>query len=345
MPDFMNQKIFLAGSGLMLGLAPVFAQMPNAGQQADTVQQRRELEESAAPGTATNSVPELYAGESDDVGPQSVLRYKPHHNILTASVDSQYFYTDNMFLTREDRHGADVLVSTADIVLSPDPFPLGDGVFTPRVGYQHQWFNYGFEDNHSFAALNERTFAFETLHSSDFDFNVETAFADGSWRWRNWIVSGGMDYRRLMDSDRYDQFYTEFVPRWSLQRVFDLTATTSLSLGYEGDFRITDTDLTAPGLDSSSNNRSDQSAVVVGSWKLGRHAVLQPYYRFEFSHYTGIHRDDYFNSAGLAVYVALCKNAGLRAFVDYDNLATDGADVQGYDNLTAGGGFSLTVGF
>jgi len=341
----MNQKAFFAGASLILGAASATAQLSTASQQADTVQQQQQLEQSAGLGAATNSVPELYAGESSDVGPQSVLQLKPHRTIFTASADMQYFHTDNLLLTQNNRQGADVLVSTVDAVLTPVTAKLGDGTLAPRLGYQQQWFDYGLADNASFTTFNPSIPGFTTAHLNDYDFNVQTVFSDVTWSWQNWIISAGGDYRRLLVTGDYDQFYSEFVPRWSARRVFDLSPATALSLGYEGDYRITDTALTSPGLDSSSYNRTDNSLVLVGSWKVCEHVVLQPYYRFEFSHYTGIRRDDYLNSFGLALYFPVCKNTALRAFVGYDNLDTDAAYANSYENLTAGGGLNLTIGF
>ena len=75
-------------------------------QQADSVQQRRQLEQAAQLMVSTNAVPELFAGESDDVGPQSVLKMKPRRTLFEASADAQYFYSDNMFLANGGKQHA-----------------------------------------------------------------------------------------------------------------------------------------------------------------------------------------------------------------------------------------------
>jgi hypothetical protein len=73
--------------------------------------------------------------------------------------------------------------------------------------------------------------------------------------------------------------------------------------------------------------------------------ILQPYYRFGYSHYTGINRDDLLNSFGLSLNCPLTRQVNLRVYVAYDNFHTDGSAVESYEALTAGGGLNLTVGF
>ena len=73
--------------------------------------------------------------------------------------------------------------------------------------------------------------------------------------------------------------------------------------------------------------------------------MLQPFYQFEYSHYTRVSRDDFLNSFGLTLYCPLTKNISLRAFVGYDDLNTDGLFAQDYEQLNAGGGLNLFIRF
>jgi hypothetical protein len=179
-----------------------------------------------------------------------------------------------------------------------------------------------------------------------FDFNVSTIFGDVAWSRDNWTFSLGTDYRRLLDSDSYDEFYHEFVPRWSVRRDFPICDSLALSAAYEGDFRATETaSPLPPHYADNFNDRTDHSLVLSGSYRLCRHAFLQPYYRFEFTHYTDIDRDDFLNSFGLALYCPITEQINLRAFFGYDNLNTDGAYAQNYEQISAGGGLNLSVRF
>jgi hypothetical protein len=100
-----------------------------------------------------------------------------------------------------------------------------------------------------------------------------------------------------------------------------------------------------PAYTEGFNDRTDHSLIIVGSWRLCSHAVLQPFYRLKFTHYTDIDRDDWMNSFGLTLYCPFTNHIALRAFVGYDNLQTDALFAQHYEQLTAGGGLNLTVSF
>lgn len=340
----MRKSSYLLAPALFV-LPVAHAQMPNANQQVDTLDQRNRLEQSAQ-SLATNNVPALYDSETSDVGPQSVLAMKARRTWVQAAADEQFFYTDNMLLANTHKQSADVLVSTVEAALAPTPFDFHGGQLAPRIGYEHQWFNYDLAGSGTVLTYNAKT-GYNTVPLDTLDFNVSTVFADVTWRWHDWQFAVGNDFRLLLDSGSYSEFYREEVPRWSASRDFNLTSTTGISIGYEGDYRFTETEgpepTTSYGL--GFNNRTDQGVFVVGSWRLCNHAILQPFYRFTFSHYTRIRRDDYLNSFGLALYCPVTKNIALRGFVGYDNMSTDGFYSQNYEQLDAGGGLNLSVRF
>ncbi len=336
-------------SGLAVCLAlttpAVYAQLSGANQQVDTVQQRRELQESAQALGGTNSVPELYSGEADDVGPQSVLQPRHRRTLFEAYGDAQYFYTDNMFLASQGKQGADVLVSTVQAALAPAPAAFAGGELAWRAGYQHQWFNYDLAGADSLTVFDSHTSSIRNVGLDAFNFNASTAFGDITWRRANWVFAAGLDFRRLLDSSDYSEFYREYVPHWSFRRSFTLSENTAISLGYEGDYRGTKTMLPPGNYSTGYNDRTDHSLVLVGSWRLCQHAVLQPFYRFQYTHYTDIQRTDYLHSLGLTLYCPVTANVTFRAFAGYDTLNTDGFYAQNYDKLDLGGGLNLTVRF
>jgi hypothetical protein len=327
----------LAGSFLVAVLPPALAQSPGAINQVDSAQQRLELEASMKSLADGDNAPEFYPGESGDVGPQSVLLIKPRRTHFEAQADVQYFYTDNMFLLEDTRQSAGVLLSTVQFALAPTAYELGSGQFAPRLGYRHQWFDYG---------LGDDTLDNSSLDLSDFNFNAQTVFMDGRWSRNNWVFLAGFDYTRLLDSSDYDDFYQEYVPRWGVQRLVRLSESSTLSVGYEGDYRFTDSTTLPAFLPSDMMDRMDHALFAAGTVALCEHVVVQPFYRFTYTHFTEDgNRDDYLHSAGLGVYGFITPNITVRAFVNYDARNSSESQVPEYHQFSAGGGVNVTARF
>jgi hypothetical protein len=348
----MHAKYFLvAGVGLALAAGVARAQNPAASSQVDSAWRLRQIQ-STLPGD-TNAVPELYEGETSDLGPQSVLQVKRRRTYIEAFADEQFFYTDNVFLADHGKQSASVLISTVQAALAPSPYEFAGGLLSPRIGYQQQWFSYGLADSDTVLVYP----SLKRVNIDQFDFNAATVFSDASWRWQNWTFTLGGDYRRLLDSGNYEEFYHEFVPRWLVGREFDLNDSLAFSIAYEGDYRVTEAappqveiktfPVNSPPVVYSDtfNDRSDQSLVLIGNWQLCPRLLLQPFYRLQFTHYTSIKRDDWLNSFGLTLYCPVTKQISLRTFVGYDTFKTDGFYVQNYQKLDAGAGLNLTVRF
>ena len=215
-PVIMRYTTFAFSSlGLAVAVQTASAQVgAPQQQQVDNAQFRRELSQSTQALSNGETVPELYTGETSDVGPQSVVKFKPRKSYLKLSADAQYFHTDNMFLADGGKVGTDVLASMVQAALAPGAYSLGEGQFSPRLGYRHEWFNYGLASSKTIGARDFNDDVFKDVKLREFDFNAQTVFTDARWRQGNWIVGAGFDYQRLLDSDRYEQFYDEYVPRW-----------------------------------------------------------------------------------------------------------------------------------
>ena len=323
------------------------AQVPGAtqSQQLESVEQRLAMEERAASLTLSNA-PSLFPKEDADVGPQSVLKINGGGPTIEIFADAQYFYTDNMFLSDQHKQSADVLVSTIQGMINAGRFNVLGGDFLQRFGYRHQWFDYGLADRSTIDVFDFKTSSFRKARLNEFDFNAATLFADGKWKRDNWVASVAFDYRRLMDTDHYQQFYSELTPSWGLKRIVPLCSRCVLTLGYEGDYRVTDTDDPPPGFNSKFNDRTDHSLLLDGSYVLCKYAIAQAYYRFQYTYFTASEsRQDYLNAFGLALYCPINQNIGLRVFANYDILRTNGKLVTDYDRLDTGVGLNLVVKF
>jgi hypothetical protein len=342
-----TKTFFAAGVGLALAIVAAHAQNPDASQQVDNAQHLRQLQSFNGLPESTNAVPEFYEGETSDIGPQSVLQVKRQRTYFQAFADEQFFYTDNVFLANHGQQGASVLISTVQAALAPSPYELGGGLFSPRIGYQQEWFSYGLADSDTVLVYP----SLQRVNINQFDFNAGTVFSDVAWSRQNWTLTVGCDYRRLLSSEDYDEFYHEFVPRWAVRRDFQLCDSVSVSAGYEGDYRFTESappaapNPTSPIYPNTYNDRTDQSLVLFANWQLCPHAILQPFYRLQYSHYTQIGRDDWLNSFGLTLYCPITQQISLRTFVTYDIANTDGFYVQDYQKFDGGAGLNLTVSF
>lgn len=318
------------------------AQMPGAINQVDATQTRQQLNQAAqTPLVASNTVPQLYEGEESDLGPQSVLQFKPRKTLFEAQADVQFFHTDNMLLTEGNKVSTEVLVSTIEFALAPTPYEVGGGLLAPRIGYQHQWFDFGLD--------GKRLDVAPSLHLNDFDFNAQSVFADALWSRNNWTIGGGVSGMRLMQTSGYDEFYKELLPHVIVRRMFPVNDKAAFAASYEGNYHFTD--IFPAYLEfgtRDANDRTDQSLLLNYTQVLCQHAVFQPYYRFKYTRFTDYplgSRTDYLNTVGAAVYWIICPNFNVRAFVSYDLLESSNQSVPDYRKLDAGGGVNVNFRF
>ncbi len=278
---------------VLLGtIGGAFAQTPGAIDQVDAVQQRRSMQPSGQEQyQAGDNAPEIYPGESSDVGPQSVVTIKPRKTLIEAIADSEFFHTDNVFLDHTDHQSSGVLVSTAQIALAPTAYELGGGQFAPRVGFRQQWYDFFQDQSHP-------------VNFDNYDYNDQTIFTDARWMRDNWIIGAGFDYNRLLSTHDYSQFYAEYVPEWEVQRAFPISSKHNITLAYQGYYHFTQTSaLVFRQPQDSFYDRLDQVFLATYNYAPCSHTLLQPYYSFKYTHFTStINRDDYLNSVGLAGY-------------------------------------------
>jgi hypothetical protein len=350
-------NIILVGTCLTFVFNTVCAQVPGAIQQVDSTEQHRKMTQTAKTFADGASVPELYPDESSDVGSQTVLKIKPRKTLFEASADVQYFYTDNLFLNEKKKRDADVLVSTAQFALAPTPYDIGGGAFAPRIGYQHQWFDFGLAKNTRVDVFDFDANTTERRPVSIFDFNAQTFFVGASWTRDNWTWDVGFDFRRLMSTSSYDEFYKEYVPRWGLQKLFTLNDKMAFTVGYAGDYRFAEANPTifspvfppiVTTIPEDPGDRTDHALFVSYSQTLCPKAVLQPYYQIKYTHFTASNlgrRNDLLNSFGLALYYIVCPNFEVRTFVDYNIRSSDNSAVSEYRQFDGGLGINATFRF
>lgn len=331
--------------------------MVNQSENANTREQLNQTAESQMNGT--NSVPQLYEGETSDVGPQSVVVPRARRTLFQARVDAQFLYTDNVFLTDDHKINSGVLISTAEFALAPTPYPLGSGMLSPRVGYQGQWFDYLANDQQ--VRVIDDSVLPPTVHKelNDFDFNSQSVFADALWTRGHLGLGGGLEATRMFNTAHYDPFYDELVPYWSARYVVPVCAKSALSVEYLGDYRFTSAE---PNFflgvkHSNENDRTDHGLLLSWTQVLCKRVVFQPFYEFKYTRYTEIPsgfntitlqaggtRNDYLNTLGGGLYWFVCPNCTLRGFVNY-NILKSSAEEAEYREFDGGAGIDLSIKF
>jgi hypothetical protein len=326
------------------------AQIGGAVSQMENSNTRQQLNQTAESQLAgTNSVPQLYEGEASDVGPQSVVTPTVRHTLFQARADIQLLYTDNAFLTANNKIDTGVLISTAEFALAPTPYPLGDGTLAPRIGYQSQWFDYFFNDQKLRFIGKIPLFPLQEL--SDFNFNSQSVYGDATWTHGHLSFGTGLEATRMFFTPNYDPFYDELTPYWSARFVLPLCDKSALSASYLGDYRFTSVESNGfLGIFSSNvNDRTDHALLVTWTQVLCKHAVFQPFYQFKYTRFTkepsfAPTRNDYLNTAGAGIYWLVCPNCTVRGFVNYNSLKSNISAVE-YREFDGGGGLDVSIRF
>lgn len=310
--------------------------------------QRRQLSKKKNTTIPQEEVPEIVPGEAEDTGELVIFKRRPLHNFFEVSVDSQLYYTSNMLLEEGNRGrkpiDTEVLVSTAQFAIAPDAYDLFGGQFSPRVGFRYQWYNYSLHSNRPMKA---------GFGLNNFDFDAETVFAEGRYRFGdNWIITAGFDWLRLLSheppTNNYAEFYKEYVPRIQVEKIFQLTDAQFLSIAYQGNFHFTQTD--PP--DTTANDRTDHNITVSYTAEILPQLYFQPFGRVQFTHFTsqddpadGNLRNDLLYSTGLTLQYAFNNWSSIRTFFNYDHRESDSTIIADYDKWDSGVGVSLVFRF
>jgi hypothetical protein len=329
-----------------------------AVNQVDNSNTRQQLNQTAESQLAgTNSVPQLYDGETSDVGPQSVVMTPVRHTLFQARADVQLLYTDNAFLTANNKIGTGLLISTAEFALAPTPYPLGNGTLAPRIGYKSQWFDYFFNDQQVRFIGPAQLPPGKEL--SDFNFNSQSVYGDATWTHGHLSFGAGLEADRLFSTPNYDPFYDELLPYWSARFVLPVCDKSALSATYLGDYRFTSVEQNfffGTAANSDVNNRTDHALLVSWTQVLNKHLVFQPFYQFKYTRFAnplvffnGIEqvnttRNDYLNTVGAGIYWLVCPNFTVRGFVNYNSLKSNISAAE-YREFDGGGGLDVTIRF
>ena len=320
-------RIFVVAASFLICAAALHAQ-PAAVQQLQNNQISRQLQVPAPNLTAGTNAPELYHGENEDVGPQRILRLKPHPTYFDLVLDSQFFYSDNAnYAMAGQTIGSAVFVNTVQAAFTPPAIELGPGKIAGAIGFASQWYNYG---NNQLESL---------------DFNAQTLFVNGKYSLDKWQFGAGVNLTRLVNQSGYDETYREFMPNLGVQRLIPLNDRMFFAVGDLVDYHLTK----VPSVLNSRadiNDRFDNIASLTFTWQATRHFLVQPFYRFQYSYYEHdalgtSYRDDYLQSFGLNAAYYFNRKISLRAYYNYNYRKTSDTFTAAYHETNGGLGLTL----
>lgn len=313
------------------GIFSLAAQSANV-QQFQNTQHAQQMQTPLVNLKNATNAPELYSGESSDVGPQRILRLNPRPDYFDVFFDSEVFYSDNAnYAQGTDIIGSAVFVNTLQAAFTPPAFKVGAGEFAPAAGFISQWYNYG---NNRMTSL---------------DFNAQTAFVSGRYNIGDWQFGLGVNYTRLLNQGDYAQTYSEWLPVLTAQHVFPIGDKFLFVVGSQVDYHFTEVPA-AGGNPTEINNRFDAAANLALSWQMTRHFILQPYYRFQYSNYrynsfTTSDRNDYLHSLGVTLVYYFNSNLSVRTFFNYNIKQSDDPSLSAYHEYNGGVGGTLNFSF
>jgi outer membrane receptor protein involved in Fe transport len=282
----------VAGEGPVLAQAPQAAvsEAEQASRQAESLRGQQELKQQAQDQQAKNAPaedepPETYPGENDDLGPQKILKQKKKKPLFEFSSDTMFTWTSNALLQAKHPGEGRLVAETASLTFAPEPLDIGIGKLGYRGGYRHLFFVYDVFGG----PLNKSNFEMSTFFSG-----VSLNFLE------KWNASLGMDYNRVLLSNKWDREYlldpskwregfVDWSPNWSLMRSVSFTDKLNLILGYSGAYHFTETDpLQGP---ANSNDKLDSTVMASLMWSVSPKWMLQPAVRFTHALYTQHLRD------------------------------------------------------
>ncbi|MCC5789751.1 MAG: hypothetical protein JJT75_08950 [Opitutales bacterium] len=283
-------------------------------------------------------LPELYDGELEDVGPQFLLLREPPHQYFRILGDLQYIRTSNVNLSSEDEVSSDILVATVETSFFSRPVEMFEGEAFVEIAFRAQNFDYGaFTDSGRMAngaVINHN------------DFQAYNPFVRVHWERDGWFAGVGFSYNHLRGQrPERETFYREYVPSVRFGYNHELTPRDWVVLQYEGNYR--ETSAPTMGVVSDNwNNRTDQRLSVHYRKVVYDRILVQPYYMFQFTEYTGGRdRRDYLNTVGIAGSYYVSDSFSVRAFANYDKRRSTPSRTYDYTNTNAGLGLTANARF
>lgn len=326
---------------LLLSATGLCAQ--NSAELLQQTERIRGLTETEQASTGETTVPEFYEGEMEDLGPQLLLLRKRVRKAWQLFLDFQTYHTTNVSLAELNETGSNVFVSTAELA-----YLIPEGKFegwkvNSRFGVRYQVFRYGMWNGDD-KSLGGGGAAVDVL-----DFNARSGFANMAFTRGNWRIGTSLTYTSLVEAHGTGgNFYYEWIPAWSLGRLFIINDKTSLYALYDGNWRTTETPANDNfGLDEDTADKTDHALGLILTRQLSQKWSLQPALRLQRSFYTAQARDrnDWIGTVSANLNYTIDAHFSIRAFTSYEIRESSEPATTDYENWNFGSGLSGVLKF
>lgn len=257
------------------------------------------------------TVPELFAGELDDVGPQYLLVAAPRPPAWDAWCDLEITATSNVTLIETTPASSTLTVAQAGLTHRSQPFARWGGQSHWQLGAHAQAYRYGY-----LTGVHEQINLVE-ISRNNFDLGGLHARLD--WQRGPWIAAVTARASSLRSTATRRTFYQELASEWSLFWQKPLTPKRTLAVGLDGAMRFSAT-ASFGLLPSAWNNRVEQSFVATLDQQLGGSWHVQPTVRYLVSHYVAANRNrtDQQVAARLTLTRAVGRHLEVRLSAGYE---------------------------
>lgn len=339
MKSFRHFSLLIAA--LAFSGACVYAQS-SASELLQQSERTRTLSANERQNLEKKTVPQLYEGELEDLGPQLLLLEKVKRKLFEVYVDFQLYRSSNATLS-EMHTSTDVFVGTAQMAYLFKPTKFQGGDVNTRIGVRFQSFMYGTLGNDDTPILPG------TAPVDSLDFFSRSAFADLAWTRGMWRVTAGLTYTSLVGAHGNEQnFYYEWVPAWSIGRLHPINDNWTAFYLYDGALHLSTT-LTQRAFngDDDVDRKIDNALSAIFTRKLGERLSFQPSARLQVSEYLANNRarTDYIASLVATIQYQITEEVSGRIFTSYDARESDEPATADYRNNNVGLGVSGYVKF
>lgn len=264
----------------------------------------------AAPAPAT-AVPELFAGEIEDVGPQFLLLSAPRPQPLELWADLEFTGTSNATLVETDPKSSTITSAQAGASWHFGNRPLRGGQLSFEGGFKVQAYRYGL--------VTGPTQVINFLEIDRNDFDLLGAHLQAAWRRGGWLATTTLRASSMRNRTTNRVFYQEAALEWQAFHQWRLNPRRSWIFGVDGAVRGSHTDSYGL-LPAGWNNRYEHSIVALLDQQIGASWHLQPTVRVLGTCYSHRDRDrtDIHGSARLSFSRPLGSTAEFRCGFGYD---------------------------